>query len=354
MIVRVFQWLGLAVIIGAAYLAFGPVSIDPVAWKPPPAPAMTGVYAPNDALVRVRRLADGYGPGPEDIAVGPGGTIYTGYEDGRIVRFDRNGNDPKLIADTGGRPLGIAMAPGGGLYVADAVKGLLKVSEKGAVSVLATEADGIKFRFTNEVVVGPDGTVYFTDSSGRWAFGKAIADIFEHRPTGRLMAYDPKTKAVRVLMRKLQYANGVALSPDGAFLLVVETGWYRIHRYWLTGPKTGARDMFIENLPGFPDNITSDGKGGYWLALFTVRNPAADRLAGNPFLRKVVWRLPQFLQPGPKRYGFAVALDANGKVVRTLQDPSGGFAPITSVVPSGNFLYLGSLEEHAIGRVKLQ
>ena len=354
MIGRVLKWLGLAIIVGAAYLAFGPVSIDPVAWTPPPAPAMTGKYAPNDALVRVRRLADGYGPGPEDIAIGPGGAIYTGYEDGRIVRFDKDGNQPKLIADTKGRPLGIAMAPDGGLYVADANMGLLKVSENGGVSVLATEADGVKFRFANEVAVGRDGTVYFTDSSSRWAFGKAIEDIFEHRPTGRLMAYDPTTKSVRVLIRKLQYANGVALSPDGSFVLVVETGWYRVRRYWLTGPKKGTADMFIENLPGFPDNITSDGKGTYWLALFTVRNPAADRLAGNPFLRKVVWRLPRILQPGPKRYGFAVALDANGKVVRTLQDPNGGFAPITSVVPSGNFLYLGSLEEHAIGRVELR
>ena len=353
MIVRAAKWFGLIVILGAAYLAFGPVSIDPVAWTPPPAPKMSGPYAPNNDLVRVQRLANGFGRGPEDIAVAADGTIITGYEDGRIVRFDKDGRNPKVVADTKGRPLGIAIAPDGSLYVGDAVRGLLKVTRSGKIDVLATETDGVKFRFTNEVAIAADGTVYFTDSSGRWGFGKAIEDIFEHRPTGRLMAYDPIAKRVRVLMRKLQYANGITLAPDGSYLLVVETGWYRVHRYWLSGAKKGKSEIFIENLPGFPDNITSDGKGTYWLALFTVRNPAADGLADKPFLRKVVWRLPRFLQPAPKRYGFVVALDAGGKVVRTLQDPKGGFFPITSVVPAGEFLYLGSLEERAIGRIKL-
>ena len=78
----------------------------------------------------------------------------------------------------------------------------------------------------------------------------------------------------------------------------------------------------------------------------------ADLLADKPFLRKVVWRLPKFIQPAPKRYGFALALDETGRVIRTLQDPKGGYAPVTSVVPAGEFLYLGSLEERAIGRLK--
>lgn len=338
---------------GLLYLAFWPVDIEPVAWSPPAAPALAGPYAPNGRLKEVVRLAEGLGRGPESIAFDRMGRLVTGYEDGRIVRFARDGKNPTVIANTGGRPLGLDYDLTGNLYVADAAKGLLRITPDGAVAALATEAEGGAFRFTNDLAVARTGVVYFTDSSMRFGAGEAVTDIFEHRPTGRLMAFDPRSGSLRVLMRGLQYANGVALSADQQSVAVVETGWYRVHRYWLAGPKAGTSEILIANLPGFPDNITARPDGGFWLALFTVRNPAADRLAGWPFLRKVVWRLPQSVQPEPKRYSFVLGLDADGNVTHNLQDPTGRFAPITSAREAGGWLYLGSLEEKAIGRIKV-
>ena len=32
----------------------------------------------------------------------------------------------------------------------------------------------------------------------------------------------------------------------------------------------GESEVFAGNLPGFPDGVSSDGRGGFWLALFTV------------------------------------------------------------------------------------
>jgi sugar lactone lactonase YvrE len=349
---RLLRLLGALIFFGIFYLLFWPVSIDPVAWTPPEAPKLVGPYALNNKLAAATPFGAGIGVGPEDLAFDAKGWVYTGFEDGRIVAIAPDGKSHKVVANTGGRPLGMAFDADGALIVADAVKGLLHVAHDGKITVLASEAESVAFGFTNNLAIARDGMIYFTDSSTRWGAGHAVNDIFEHQPTGRLMAYDPKTKTVRVLMRKLQYANGVALAADESFLLVVETGLYRIRRYWLKGPKEGQSDMFIENLPGFPDNVTSNGKGTFWLALFTVRNPAADALAGKPFLRKVVWRLPDFLQPGPKPYGFVLGLDESGKVTHNLQDPAGGFSPVTSVVEHDGMLWLGSLSAPSLARIR--
>jgi hypothetical protein len=77
-------------------------------------------------------------------------------------------------------------------------------------------------------------------------------------------------------------------------------------------------------------------------------------LQPHPFLKKVVWRLPNFLQPNIKRYAFVLGLDSNGRVVRNLQDPSPQcFAQIANVVEHKGTLYFGSIGESAIGRMAL-
>jgi hypothetical protein len=138
-------------------------------------------------------------------------------------------------------------------------------------------------------------------------------------------------------------------------VLVNETGEYRVLRYWLKGEKAGTHDVFIDNLPGFPDNITYNNRGVFWLAIFTPRDALLDRmLPGNQYLRTVIAKLPAFLQPGPKRHAFALGLDTDGKVVANLQYAgSDAYGPITSVREHGPFLYFGSLTYPAIGRLPL-
>jgi hypothetical protein len=82
------------------------------------------------------------------------------------------------------------------------------------------------------------------------------------------------------------------------------------------------------------------------------RDAALDMLLRRPFLRKVVMRLPDFLQPAIKRYAFVLALDPNGKVVKNLQDPAPEcFAGIANVVEHKGSLYFGSIGESALGRL---
>jgi sugar lactone lactonase YvrE len=332
-----------------AYLLLWPVPVDPVVWEAPEAPALEGRFAVNDRLAEVRRLGEGVGDGPEDVAVDAEGRIYVGYDDGRIVRFDAAGERPEVFAETGGRPLGLSFDGEGNLVVADGYAGLLRVSPDGAVEVLATEAEGVRFGFTDDVDVAEDGAIYFTDASSKFGPAmKARDDILEHGGHGRLLRYDPASKTTTVLLRGLQFANGVAVAPDQRSVFVTQTGNYDIVRYWIAGDGAGRHETFFANLPGIPDGISSNGRDTLWLALFAPRNAFLDAMSRFPLLRKIVFRLPRWLQPEPAAHAFVLGLSLEGEVVHNLQHASAeSFHPITSVEEVNGKLYLGSLTQPA-------
>lgn len=354
---RFRRWLTVATCLAVAVVLWClvPSPVDSAAYRPPPAPALTGVLKPNSELHDSRRIGAGRLAGAEDVAVDAAGRVYTGTANGKVMRIDRapDGTERlEVFAETGGRPLGLKLREGGGaaspwtLFVADADKGLLAVDAGGGVKPLATQAGGVPFRFTNDLDVAADGKVYFSDASSRFGVDRYLYDLLESRPHGRLLVYDPALRTTRVLLDGLYFANGVALSSGEDFVLVAETYRYRIRRYWLKGDRAGTSDVFLDNLPGFPDNLSADRAARrFWIALFTVRNPVMDRLHPHPFLKDQLAKLPGFLWPKPEPYGLVVEMDESGKILRSLQDPGGRrVRGITSAEPHGGKLYLGSLE----------
>lgn len=325
-------------------LLFWPTPVDPVSWEVP----ATIEQPLNTKLGSAQRidLPDGYGP--EDVALDEQGRVYGGLQDGRIVRHDPATDQWDTFADTDGRPLGLHFDAQQNLIVCDAYKGLLSIDTDGNISVLSTEHNGLPFVFTDDLDIASDGKIYFTDASFKFGQKDWKLDAIEHRPNGRLLVYHPDTGKTELLLKDLYFANGVAVSPDDAFVLVNETWTYRVLRYWLKGPKQGTHDVFIDQLPGYPDGISCDDQGRFWLAIPSVRNALLDNLAEKPLMRKVVARLPRAFHPKPIRYAFVLGLDAEGQVTHNLQEPEGNpFAMITSVETIGNRLYLGSLHEPA-------
>ena len=342
----------LILVVALGYLLFAPVPITPAAWTPPTAPTLTGQYEKNTRLSPVQKLSLGDGHKPEDIALDAEGKIYAGFEDGRIMVLQPDGTQPRVFANTGGRPLGLIFDRGGNLIIADAIQGLLSVDKAGAIKVLAAEADGVKFGCLNDLDIGADGTIYFTEASHKFPMDQHVNDLLEHQPNGRLLALDPQSQKPRTLLSDLYFANGVAVSPDQTYVLVAETGKYRVRRVWL---KESRNDVFIDNLPGFPDGISSNGKDKFWLALVTPRQALVDRMLPYPFVRKIVVRLPKFVQPGPQRYSFVVGLDTQGHVIENLQNDSADcYAQIANVVERNGALYFGSIGEDTVGRFSLR
>jgi YD repeat-containing protein len=349
--------LGLLVLLIAAmaiYLAITPSPIDPLAWQAPPAPAMTGVLEPNDTLMKTELLGRGQLHGPEDTAVDAQGRVYAGLHDGRIVRIEADGSVATFV-DTRGRPLGMDFDAAGRLIVADAYKGLLSIDPQGQIKVLSTEAEGLPFKFTDDLDIASDGTIYFSDASSRFAQPDYLLDLLEARPHGRLLSYNPGSGETRVLLKDLYFANGVALSANEDFVLVNETYRYRISRYWLKGEQAGTQDVFIDNLPGLPDNLQGDRAGTFWVALPTPRKADADFLHRHPWLKAQLAKLPRALWPKAIPYGFAIAINEQGEIVRSLHDTSGShLRMVTSVKPVGDYLYFGSLDNDRIGRLKIR
>lgn len=351
---NILKGIGILLGIFLLYLCFWPVDIDPVKWEPPIDEGLVGPFSSNSFLSNAKIFGQGDGIGPEDIDVDSQGRIYAPFEDGRILRYDSQGGNPELFVETHGRPLGIEFDNQGNLIICDAHKGLLSVSPKGTLTTLLTEADGVPLKFTDDVDIAKNGLIYFSDASTRWGIENYRDDIVEHKPYGRLIAYDPITKAANVILDGLYFANGVAVSPDQSFVLVNETSKYRIQKVWISGEKEGHVEVLMDNLPGIPDGISSNGKGIYWVAFPSLRKAIIDNMADKPFIRKMIMRLPESLQPAPDRYGFIIGIDGYGNVIHNLQDPEpNSFSPITSVEEHDGFLYLGSLTYPGFGRINV-
>ncbi len=334
---------------------------DPAPWTPPRAPALTGVLAPNQVLDQVERWEVPGGTRPEDVVFDAAGRLYAGVEDGRIWRWPATypgSGRAELFADTHGRPLGLEIDPrDGSLIVCDAYRGLLRTDETGHARVLADSYAGRRLKFTNNAAVAADGTVYFSDTSTRFRIEHYKQDLLEHRPNGRVFRYRPDANDLDVIADGLYFPNGMALAPDESFLLVAQTAGYDILRIPLTGPAAGQPEPFASNLPGLPDNMSpagdGAGDGSYWVAFPSPRLPFVDRMMPHPVPRRVSARLPERLQPAAQRYGLVARVGADGAILQSLHGPAGTYREIVGVRQHDGWLYLGSLAETAVGRVRI-
>ncbi|WP_405242126.1 SMP-30/gluconolactonase/LRE family protein [Lentisalinibacter salinarum] len=343
----------------ALYLLTWPVPVDPVAWNAPEDAGYTGDFAANDALADLERVEIAPYHGPEDAVIDRVGNLYTGTEDGRILRIAAEDGSISVFAETGGRPLGLEFDADGNLLVANAYLGLQSVDAGGAVTLLTDEVDGSPILYADDVDAAPDGRIYFSDASTKFGaadygstYAASLLDILEHGSHGRVLVYDPRTGETGTVMAGLDFANGVAVDPAGRFLLVNETGTYRVLKHWLAGPNAGETEILIDNLPGFPDNVNPGLDGRFWVGLVSPRSARLDSLSGKPFLRKVVQRLPEAMRPAAEASTHVFAIDAEGNVVANLQGEGTKLQAVTGALETPDALYLTSLFGTALGRIE--
>lgn len=356
---KIFTGLFLAFL---AYMLFWPVNVDPVSWHAPTDRGYVGEFLQNSLLQRIETVEMKGTHGPEDL-VALNGQIYGSTREGWIIRHNPINGEVKNWVHTGGSPLGLAFDTDNNLLVADAYLGLLKISADGQVTTLTNQVDSTETRqpainYADDLGIAADGKVYFTDASTKFGarayggtFEASLLDTIEHGGHGRLLVYNPEDQSTKIVMDGLNFANGVAIAEDSSFLLLVETGSYRIHKLWLQGAQAGESEIIIDNLPGFPDNIVRGREGRFWVGLVAPRHALLDAVSNSRFLRKVIHRLPPAIQPEPQRYGHVFAMTAEGQVLLSLQDPEAAYHTNTGVLETDNWLYISSLHAENLGRI---
>ncbi|KQW53166.1 strictosidine synthase [Nocardioides sp. Root1257] len=298
------------------------------------------------------------GPGAEDVVVGgPGpdeGAVFTGTEDGSIFRISHDGASIERVAHTVGRPLGIEIDLDGRLLVCDAHLGVLRVDPRsGAVESVVHDIENTPMAFCNNAAIASDGTVWFSDSSTKYGIERWKDDFVQDTRTGRLARLGTDG-TVEVVLEGLAFANGVALSADESYIAVAETGARTVVRWWLTGPRAGTRDLLASDLPGYPDNIARGSDGLIWISIASPTDPVVERLQRAPLaVRKLVTRIPERLQPAPKKTVRAQAYDDAGTLVHDIDVASSSYHMVTGVREHDGRLWLGSLHEPAVAVIDL-
>ena len=204
--------------------------------------------------------------GPVLLADGSWGVVEMSPETGHVSVISSGGDSKRVVVQTG-RPNGMVQDSEGTLWVAESQNppSLLKVGLGGTSEVVLTRGDGAEFMFPNDLVFGPDGALYMTDSGvHRPAFqiaSECESGLDNYPYDGKLFRIDLSDMSVRMLEDGLKFANGLAFGPDGA-LYVTATATGLVYRYEWNGDVTlGPQEIFADlvdrsRAPGF---IGGDG-----------------------------------------------------------------------------------------------
>ena len=249
-----------------------------------------------------------------------------------------------MVADTGGRPLGLAVARDGRLLICDSHRGLLRYDPTTeTMETLVAEVAGRALTFCSNVVESSDGTIFFTESTSRFRYEYYKGAVVEGRAGGSLFRRDPDG-TVSVLASGLHFANGVTLTADESALVFAETTAVRVSKYWL--PEPGRLDHRVgHRSAGLPDNISTGRDGRIWVAMVSERNRLSEWLSPRaPVVRKLLWRLPYRWLPDPKPTVWVIAFDPDdGHVVTQLRTSHPDFGLATGVVETAGRLWLGRI-----------
>ncbi|XP_068157571.1 adipocyte plasma membrane-associated protein Hemomucin [Drosophila tropicalis] len=362
---------------------------------------LKGALEPNFHLDGAERLLEGRVYGPECL-IARNNEIYTGIHGGEVIKLTANhvthvtkiGQPCEAIYEESrcGRPLGLAFDTlGNNLIIADGYYGIWQVdlsTHKKTLLVSPTqELPGKQInrpaKTFNAVTVDKKGDIYWTDSTSDFTIQDLVFSSFAN-PSGRLFKYNRSKNVSEVLLDELVFANGVALSPNEDFVVVAETGAMRLTKYHLKGPNAGQSEVFVDGLPGNPDNLTPDAEG-LWVpivsaadsehpngfALFarfpTIRLFLARMLAlfelpfryiNSVYPNKFSERFIHFVGHGESimllssKRTTVVRVDWNGNIVGSLHGFDKSVGGVSHVLEYQDYLYLGSPFNHYLARVK--
>jgi len=212
---------------------------------------------------KLQTLATGFG-----FTEGPvwdkTGFVYVSDEEiNKIYRVYPDGHKEQLIA------LG---DPDGNTYdhsqklvdCASVLRAIIRIEPDGTYKVLADRFQGQRFNSPNDVVLGPDGAIYFTDPTLDLPQGQK-----QEIPFQGVYRLDAKGE-VRLLTKELSQPNGLAFSPDGKKFYVDDSEQrnIRVYDFQPDGTISNGRIFASEAGPtkgGVPDGMKLDRNGNLFV-----------------------------------------------------------------------------------------
>src|SRR5882724_11548822 len=147
------------------------------------------------------------------------------------------------------------------ITTASVLRAIIQVDPDGKYKVLADKFEGKKFNSPNDIILGPDGALYFTDPTLDLVKGEKQELPFQG--VFRLGA----DGSVRLMTKDLAQPNGLAFSPDGKRLYIDDTKLREIRVYDVAANmelRNGRIFAKEEGRGGVPDGIRVDVKGNVY------------------------------------------------------------------------------------------
>lgn len=190
----------------------------------------------------------------EGVAWHPDGYLVAGGEAGQLYRITPSEGpepaEPELVADTGGFCLGIALSRSHAFVCDMARSAVLRVGlSDGAVEPYSRGIADRPMRVPNFAVFDRDGRLWVSDSGG-WGADDGLVWVVE--ADGETAVASEEASA---------FTNGMAISPDGDYLYVVESGRPCVTRLPMSGRELGPAEFVCEMPQTVPDGLAfaSDG-----------------------------------------------------------------------------------------------
>jgi gluconolactonase len=130
---------------------------------------------------------------------------------------------------------------------------IIEVTPDGKYKVLADHYDGKKFNSPNDMIVGLNGALYFTDPTLDLVAGEKQEVPFQG--VYRLDA----TGSVHLLTKELTQPNGLAFSPDGKRFYVDDSEKSNIRVYDVADDGTLRNGRIFGEKPGGKGDVVPDG-----------------------------------------------------------------------------------------------